>query len=148
MIFHLSNEFDRQRAQERFDFLLKNGKKIELKERKEKRTTPQNRYLHLVLSWFAWEYGETLQYVKQEFFKKIVNEEIFKTEYANFRTGEIRTAWKSTADLDTATLTTAIERFRNYAAKEAGIYLPEPSDLVYLEEIERNLSQQGAEKWI
>lgn len=148
MIFHLSNEFDRQRAQERFDFLLKNGKKIELKERKEKQTTPQNRYLHLVLSWFAWEYGETLQYVKQEFFKKIVNEEIFKTEYANFRTGEIRTAWKSTADLDTATLTTAIERFRNYAAKEAGIYLPEPSDLVYLEEIERNLSQQGAEKWI
>lgn len=148
MIFHLSNEFDRQRAKERFDFLLKNGKKIELKERKEKRTAPQNRYLHLILSWFAWEYGETQGYIKQEIFKKIVNEEIFKTEYINFKTGEIRTDWKSTADLNTQELTTAIERFRNYACKEAGIYLPEPSDLVYLEEIERNLSQQQAEKWV
>lgn len=148
MLFNLSIETDRQKAKESFNFLLKNGKKIELKEKKNRRTLSQNRYLHLILSWFAWEYGETLEYVKQEFFKKIANEEIFKTEYANPRTGEIRTAWKSTADLDTATLTTAIDRFRNYASKEAGIYLPEPSDLVYLEEIERNLSQQQAEKWV
>lgn len=148
MIFHLSNEFDRQRANERFLFLLEHQKNIELKEKKPKRTASQNRYLHLILSWFAWEYGETLAYIKQEIFKKQVNAEIFQTEYINPRTGEIRTDWKSTSALDTKELTTAIDRFRNYASKEAGIYLPEPSDLIHLEEIERNLSQQGAEKWV
>jgi hypothetical protein len=33
-------------------------------------------------------------------------------------------------------MTLCINRFRDYASKEAGIYLPEPSDLVLLQEIE------------
>lgn len=148
MIFNLNNELDKQRAECRFDFLLKHQKTIELKEKKPKRSISQNSYLHLILSWFAFEYGETLQYIKQEMFKKIVNKEIFKTEYINKKTGEIREDWRSTAVLDTKEMTLAIDRFRDYASKEAGIYLPEPSDIILLEQIERELSQQNAEKWI
>lgn len=148
MIYNLQNEIDRQRVRTRFEFLLENRKTIELKEKKPKRSINQNSYLHLILSWFSWEYGETLDYVKQEIFKKIVNKEIFKTEYANFRTGEVRTAWRSSAELDTREMTIAIDRFRDYASREAGIYLPEPRDLALIEQIERELSQQGAEKWI
>ena len=38
-------------------------------------------------------------------------------------------------------MTLAIDRFRNLASKELGIYLPEPNDLVLLQEIENELSK-------
>ncbi|MEC4051129.1 hypothetical protein OX284_016965, partial [Flavobacterium sp. SUN046] len=112
---------------------------FELKEKKPKRSISQNNYLHLILSWYALEYGETLEYVKQEVFKKQINKDIFEYEYINKKTGEIRTEYKSTANLDTGQMTTAINRFRNYASKEAGIYLPEPKDLSELQYIENQI---------
>ena len=47
--------------------------------------------------------------------------------------------WRSTADLDTKELTTAIDKFRDYSSAEAGIYLPEPKDLAILQDIEIEL---------
>lgn len=135
MIFDAKKELDRKRAITKVQQLLDKKKVFEVIEKKEVRTIKQNRYLHLILAWFALEYGETLEYVKQEIFKKIVNPDLFKTEYANRQTGEIRTAWKSSSDLDTGQMTTAIERFRYYSEKEAAIYLPEPKDLALLQEI-------------
>ena len=38
-------------------------------------------------------------------------------------------------------MTTAIERFRNYASKEAGIYLPEPGELAMLQQIENEIKK-------
>lgn len=102
--------------------------------------------MHVLFGFFAAEYGETMDYIKQEMFKKIVNPEIFKTEYANKVTGEVRVAWRSTSDLDTGELTIAIDRFRDYASKEAGIYLPEPNEEDFLKsceiEIERTKQYQ------
>jgi hypothetical protein len=49
--------------------------------------------------------------------------------------------WRSSASLDKAEMTLAIDRFRNFASSELGIYLPEPEDLVLLQEIERELSK-------
>ncbi len=69
-------------------------------------------------------------------FKQLVNPELFKTEHVNRKTGEVREAWKSTADLDTKQMTLAVDRFRNYASKEAGIYLPEADEREFLENIE------------
>lgn len=59
---------------------------------------------------------------------------------------EQKTSWRSTADLDTKELTTAIDRFRNYSSKEAGIYLPEPSDLAkgLYSEIKDKVKSSGA----
>ena len=111
------------------------GYLVELKQIKPPRTPNQNRYLHLILGWFAIEYGETLEHVKQEFFKKEVNAEIFKTERTNKKTGEVRLDWKSTADLDTKELTEAIDRFRTWSSKTAGIYLPSANEESYLKQI-------------
>jgi len=36
-------------------------------------------------------------------------------------------------------MTTAIERFRNYASKEAGIYLPEAGEIAMLQQIEHEV---------
>ena len=136
MIFDAKIELDKKRAIERIKHFILKGKTFELTEKKEKRSIRQNSYLHLILSYFALEYGETTEYVKQHFFKKVVNPDIFITEYANRQTGEIREALRSTKDLDTGEMTTAIDRFRHYASKEAGIYLPEPKDMVLLRDIE------------
>lgn len=136
MIFDGSIPFDRKSAADRLEWLLNREKIIELKEVKQKRSVSQNSYLHLCLTWFAIEYGETIEYVKQIMFKQMVNPEIFKTEFVNEKTGEIRDSWKSTAELKTDELTIAIDRFRNWSSKEAGIYLPEPSDMVAINQME------------
>lgn len=140
MIFNASNEFDIQRAKERLGYLIEKKKTFEITEKKPKRTYSQNNYIHLLFEWFALEYGETPEYVKQEIFKKLVNPQIFLTEYVNYKTGEVREAWRSTADLNTKEMTTAIDNFRDYASKEAGIYLPTPDDLISLNEIERQVN--------
>lgn len=139
MIFNSENELDKKKAVERFNYFLSKSKTFELKEKKPKRSISQNNYLHLILSWYALEYGETLEYIKQEVFKKQINATIFKTEFVNKKTGEIREDWKSTASLDTKEMTTAIDRFRDYSSKEAGIYLPEPKDLAELQFIENQI---------
>ncbi|HET8837891.1 MAG TPA: hypothetical protein VFM82_02730 [Flavobacteriaceae bacterium] len=141
MIYNAQIEIDIYRAEERLKWLIEKGKRFELTEKKEKRSISQNSYLHLVLTWYAIEYGDTLEYVKQEVFKKQINPDIFRTEHINKKTGEIRDDWRSTADLDTGELTTAIDRFRNYSSKEAGIYLPEPRDMVLLNQIEAEIEK-------
>ena len=70
MIFQTSNEFDKQRAKSRFFKLLEKGAIIELTEKKPKRTINQNRYLHLILAWFGYETGYTLDEVNQEIVQK------------------------------------------------------------------------------
>lgn len=136
MLYNGQKEIDCQRAAERLNFLIKNQKVFELKEKKQKRTLNQNRYLHLILSWYALEYGETLEYIKQVVFKREINREIFEYERINKKTGEVRIDYRSTTKLNTKELSTAIDRFRDYSSRIAGIYLPEPKDLIILQEIE------------
>ena len=141
MIFSANIELDVARARERMEWFIKNKKRFELTEKKNKRSISQNSYLHLILGWYALEYGDKREHIKQEVFKKQVNREIFLREFVNRKTGEIRDEWRSTTDLDTGELTTAINRFRDYSAMEAGIYLPVPEDLIQLQQLENELSK-------
>jgi len=138
-VFVTSREFDLHRAKVRFENLCKKRATFELTERKPLRSIPQNKYLHLILSWFALEYGETMEYIKQEFFKSAVNPEIFKYDRVNHKTGEVRQALRSSADLDTREMSIAIERFRDFASREAGIYLPAANEDKYLEQIMQSI---------
>lgn len=137
MIYNTSNLVERQKAITRIKKLLENKAVIEITEKKPTRTIKQNRYLHLILGFFASETGYTLEEVKQEIFKKIVNPALF---YEG-EIGEIVTIqrWRSTADLDTLEMTQAIEKFRDYSSAEAGIYLPSPDEKDFLLQIEIEL---------
>lgn len=141
MIYDTSKPEGRKKAIDRVKYLLDKKAKIEVVEKRRNRTYSQNNYLHLILGWYALEYGETLDYVKQVIFKQWANPEIFKAEFINEKTGEVREAWKSTSGLNTEQLSTAIERFRAYSLKTLNLYLPEPKDLAYLEEIENQLEE-------
>lgn len=76
-----------------------------------------------------------------DFFKRKCNRDIFERTIKN-KKGEEVTVLRSTADLDSSEMTIAIDRFRNWAASEALIYLPSPNEhqhLVHMQkEIERN----------
>ena len=141
MIYDSNIETDVLRAKQRMDYLIDKQKQFSLTEKRKRRSISQNSYLHLILTWFAYEYGETLDYVKVYFFKNICNKELFLTEYTNKKTGEIRKAWRSSADLNTKQMTTAIDNFRDYSSKEACIYLPEPNDLAMINNLEIELSK-------
>lgn len=133
-----SNFVDAQKATNKLKKLIEQGKTFELTEKRPKRTISQNSFLHLILSWFGYNFGYSLEEVKQEIFKKIVNPETFYDgEFGELVKIE---RWRSTADLNTAELTLCIDRFRNYSAKECDLYLPEPKDLNHLEQIEIELN--------
>lgn len=145
MILRTNIPAERQKAIERFKWLLEKGARIELKEKKYKRTIRQNAYVHLLFSWFGLHFGYTLEEVKQEIFKKQVNPDIF---YNGDKKGIVTIEqWRSTADLDTGEMTIAIERFRDFSAKH-DFPLPEPKDLNWLQEIENELSQHSSKIYV
>lgn len=147
MLYNGEKEIDCHRAMERIKHLIKNKKVFELKEKKPKRTLSQNSYLHLILSWFALETGYTLEEVKQEIFKKIVNPQMFYEGEVDKGFVKIQ-RWRSSKNLDTSEMTLAIDRFRNYSSTEAGIYLPQPDDLTLLNEIRVELSKYESKEFL
>ena len=134
MLYNLSSAIDRSRAERRFIQLCKEQVVIELRK-KAKRSLNQNRYLHLILGWFGMELGYTLSEVKQIY--KEQNSLIYFYE----KNGKMFI--RSSADLDTGEMTKSIEKFRNYSSMEAKVYLPEPREKLFLEEIEIELSKNN-----
>lgn len=140
MTYDLSKDLDRERLKKRMEALLTAQKVVEVKEYRPKRTSPQNRYLHALLGIVAMTTGNTLEEVKTEYFKKHCNSEIFVTHKTDKMLGDVEVL-RSSAELDTAEMTTAIERFRNWSASEAGIYLPSPDEEAYLVAIEAEMQR-------
>ena len=140
MIFNLENEFEHDKFKEYCNEQYKKGGIVEVKRKHRQRSTSQNAYLHVLLGYFGSEFGYTLEEVKYEIFKKRVNADIFTVERTNKRGQKVK-ALRSSSDLSTAEMTTAIERFRNYSSAVAGLYLPEPHEdemLIYAQQqIER-----------
>jgi hypothetical protein len=139
MLYNSENPVDVQNAITKLKYFIDKKVIFELTEKRKKRSYSQNNYQHLLFSWFALQTGYTAEEVKQEIYKKIVNSNIFyEGEFGELVKIE---RWRSTSDLDTSETTTAINRFRDYSSKEAGIYLPEPDDLILLQEIEIQISK-------
>lgn len=141
MQYDLSNPLHKEQFKIRCNYLFSKGCIVELTEKKPKRTTQQNKYLHTLLGFFACETGNTLEYVKQNYYKKLVNPAIFTRRINDKFLGEMEVL-RSSTDLDTAEMTTSIDRFRNWSASVAGIYLPAANEhqmLIYAQrEIQRN----------
>lgn len=124
MIYNLSSPLDVQNAKTRLELLIKRGCIVELTEKKQKRSLNQNAYLHLLLGYFASQTGNTLEWVKQQYYKKLCNPDLFIGEREDIFLGRVKYV-RSSADLRTDEMNLSIERFRNWSAAEAGIYLPE-----------------------
>ena len=141
MIYDTSNPLDNANFLLRTKKLAESGKIVELTEKKPRRSLPQNKYLHVILAYFGTQTGNTLEWVKQQYYKKLVNPDLFIREKEDKYLGKIKVL-RSSADLDTAEMSLSIERFRNWAAQEAGIYIPSADEAILIQqmeiEIERN----------
>lgn len=142
MIYDLNTDIDCMRFERRVVALREKRVLVELSEKKPRRTHPQNAYLHLLIGEFAMQTGNTLDWVKQEYFKRHCNAELFvrvKTDELTHRDVEVL---RSSRDLDTVEMTTAIDRFKQWAAVECGIDLPDAEDKEWLGYIEREMQYQ------
>ena len=102
-----------------------NDKEIDLKYYHPKRSNPQNRYLYFCLQWFAHEMGCTVVEAKEIFLKRIAAPHVFELE---LKVGdETIKYYRSTADLDTVEMMSAIENFRTYADMK-GYPIPDADD--------------------
>jgi len=130
MLYDLSNPLARESFKLKCNMLYSKGVIVELTEKKT-RTLSQNSYLHVILAYFGQQYGESAEYVKTNLFKRAWNPDLFVRSKVDPILGEIRYL-RSSADLTKEEMTTAIERFRNHASMDAGIYIPsaDEKDLV------------------
>jgi hypothetical protein len=141
MIYNLSSPLDKANFLLRAKKLVESGVIVDLTEKKPRRSLPQNKYLHVILAYFGTQTGNTLEWVKQQYYKKLVNPDLFIREKEDKYLGRIKVL-RSSADLDTSEFSLSIERFRNWAAQEAGIYIPSADEAILIQqmeiEIERN----------
>lgn len=145
MLYDLSNILDRERFKRRSNELYKKGCIVELTEKKPSRTIRQNAYLHLIIGWYAVETGNTIEYVKQNYFKKLCNPDLFLKIIPDKHLGEVQVL-RSSRDCDTGEMTLAIERFRMWANNECDIYLPSPDEREFLQHIEVEIDKQ--KQWL
>lgn len=140
MLFNPQNPYDLERADAYYRKLRSGQDPFEIR-RKAHRTLSQNSYLHLLLGYFGSQYGCSLDEVKIDIYKRTCNRDLFERKAVN-KVGKEVTFLRSSAELTTAEMSLSIDRFRNWSASVAGIYLPDVNEsqmLIYAQqEIERN----------
>lgn len=142
MVYDLNTDLDRERFKRRVNALYAKRSVVECTEYKPRRTSAQNRYLHVILGEFSMQTGNTMEYVKREYFKRLCNPELFVYIIHDDLVKRDIERLRSSRDIDTRDMTTAIERFRNWAALEAGIDLPDANDDKWIDSIEREMQHQ------
>ena len=144
MLYDLRNPLDRERFKRRCNALYQKQGIVDLSE-KTKRSSQSNRYLHLILSYLAIETGNTLDCVKEVFYKRTANKELFLREKEDEILGKVEYL-RSSADLSKEEMTLSIDRFRDWSSQTAGVYLPAANEQEFLASIEYELSKY--KQWV
>ena len=139
MLYDLKNPLDRERFKRRCNALFKKQGIVELSE-KTIRSNQSNRYLHLILGYLAMETGNTLEYVKEVFYKRAANKDIFVRIKDDELLGQTEYL-RSSASLSQEEFSTSIDRLRDWSSQTAGIYLPSPNEEQFLASIEVEMSR-------
>ena len=144
MIYNLKNPSEVIDLENRVNELIEQRAVVDLTKKNPNRSLSQNAYLHVILGFFASELGYTLEEVKQGIFKQICNKEIFVRNIEVC--GKPIEYLRSSKDLDSKEMTTAIERFRNWSSLEAGIYLPSADEKHFISHMQKELRRY--KQWI
>lgn len=143
MLFNLRNPIELQRFRDRCKALADKAEKlqqynpkgelcvVDLSEKHPQRSLAQNSYLHTALAYFASEYGVTADEAKVDYFKRLVNPDIFVRSRVNKKGKEVKFL-RSTRDLSKDEMSLAISRFRDWSSAEAEIYIPSGEEYEYL----------------
>lgn len=144
MLYDLRNAIDRDRFKRRCNALYKKQGIVDLSE-KNQRSSQQNRYLHLLLGYLAIETSNTLDYVKEVFYKRSANKELYLREKEDAILGKVEYL-RSSAELTKEEMTLSIDRLRDWSSQTAEIYLPAANEHEFLASIEYEMSRM--KQWI
>lgn len=144
MLYDLKNPLDRERFKRRCNALFKKQGIVELSE-KTIRSNQQNRYAHLLMGYLAIETGNTLEYVKEVFYKRAANKDIFVRIKDDELLGQTEYL-RSSASLSQEEFSMSIDRLRDWSSQVAGIYLPSPNEEQFLASIEVEMSRH--QQWL
>ena len=137
----MKNEYQLLKYDECVNKLREERAVVEVKKRLPNRTPSQNKYLHVLIDYFASEYGCSRDEAKIDFYKRTCNRDLFERKTVNKRGREV-TRLRSSSSLTTDEMSLSIDRFRNWSVAQAGIYLPAANEhqmLIYAQqEIENN----------
>lgn len=140
MLFNLQNEYDVPKFKAYVNRLFQEKAVVEVKKKNGNRTMAQNAYLHLLIGYFATQYGCGADEAKVDFYKRKCNADLYQRTVVN-RLGVEITVLRSSTELTSSEMSLSIERFRNWSSSEAGIYLPSAEEHQMLihaqQEIER-----------
>jgi hypothetical protein len=118
MKFNFKNSYDISKANQLLKQLIESKKRIEIVEFKEKRSGNQNRYLHVLLTYFSNESGNSMDETKQ----------LLKGMAGLTYQKEGFTIYKSTTDLDTKECSDFCEFIRSKYQEQFNGYLPTPEE--------------------
>ena len=136
MLYDLASDLDRQRATKHWEYLLQRNAVVDLTEHVQ-RTGSQNAYLHVLLGLLAMEFGERIDYVKQNYYKELVNPALFVMRKDDRFLGE-RVELRSSRDLTKEEMAESIDRLKVWAA-EQGIFLPNADEKAFIARIEAEM---------
>ena len=139
MICDLSKPLDRQKFKTRVNHLYKKGAVVELVE-KTKRSLSQNSYLHVLLGILALDQGEKMEFVKDYYYKRLVNPDIFVLTKEDRILGKVEVL-RSSKDLTKEEMSKSIDKLRNWASSELGCYLPSADEESLLQQAEMEIQR-------
>ena len=137
MKYTTANKTEAQAAQEYLDRLVADKRTVEIKRVSQRRSLPQNSYLHLLLGAFGAHFGYTMAEAKTIY--KQINDDIYHYQKKTALLGD-GTFYRSSADLTKEEMTKTIERFRTFSS-EAGYDLPLATDQAWLQSLENLIEQ-------
>lgn len=145
MIYDFGKQFDIERAKKRLDSLIERRAVVDITD-KSRFTVSQNSYLHVCIGIVALETGVTLEYAKQKYFKRIANREMFYIgKFIDPVTGEECGKWRSTASLTKEEMTLALDRWRDWAARQ-GWYIPTPEEHAAI--LQAKIEMEKNKRWL
>lgn len=145
MIYDFGKQFDIERAKKRLDSLIERRAVVYITD-KSRFTVSQNSYLHVCIGIVALETGVTLEYAKQKYFKRIANREMFYIgKFTDPVTGEECGKWRSTASLTKEEMTLALDRWRDWAARQ-GWYIPTPEEHAAI--LQAKIEMEKNKRWL
>lgn len=140
MRYDLSSPFEAELARTRLASLIRRGTTVEVTEKRQ-RSLSQNAYLHVCLAWFGLQVGESMEYVKQYYYKQHCNADLFVREKYDPFLGRTVKYLCSSRDLDKEDMHVSIERFRDFASQEAGVYIPSPEEHAWVMQMENEVEK-------
>lgn len=135
MRYKLKDPIELERAADYLSKLAGREATVDIKRVNPNRTLQQNKYLHVLISYFGLQTG----YTSAE--AKIMYKKINKDLYVYKKNGGV--FLRSSADLNTEEMTKSIDRFRQYGA-EQGIDLPSADDKTFLEWAQQQIENTRA----